>query len=85
MVHLTPSLELLTDTYYFVLFPLMIIEGPAVMIIAGFLVSLGYYELRDVFVTAVIAALIGDFLHYAAGRWGRNAPSSCLRSTRAKP
>lgn len=71
MVQLTPSLDLITDTYYFILFPLMVIEGPVVMIIAGFLVSLGYYGLGDVIISAVVAALCGDFLHYAAGRWGR--------------
>ncbi|HUC87375.1 MAG TPA: DedA family protein [Candidatus Saccharimonadales bacterium] len=69
--HLNSSLDLITDTYYFILFPLLIIEGPVVMIAAGFLVSLGYYGLWDVYLAAITASLCGDFIHYSVGRWGR--------------
>jgi membrane protein DedA with SNARE-associated domain len=56
---------------YFILFPVMVIEGPIITIIAGFLSSLDLLNLFLVFAVVVIADLVGDFMYYAIGRWGR--------------
>lgn len=54
---------------YLVLFPLVVIEGPVVTIIAGFLVSLGFMDFLPTYSTIVFADLTGDILYYSAGRW----------------
>ncbi len=56
---------------YFVLFPLVAVEGPIVTILAGFLTSLGQFNTALVLTVAVLGDLAGDCLHYAIGRWGR--------------
>ncbi|HLD22258.1 MAG TPA: alpha/beta fold hydrolase [Patescibacteria group bacterium] len=56
---------------YIVLFPLMIIEGPIVTIIVGFLSSLGYFHLSVVYGVIIIGDLVGDSLYYVFGRWGK--------------
>lgn len=57
---------------YLILFPLVVIEGPVVTIIAGFLVSLGFMDLIPTYLTVVSGDLTGDFLYYSAGRWWLN-------------
>jgi membrane protein DedA with SNARE-associated domain len=56
---------------YIVLFPITVVEGPIVSIIAGFLASLGLLNIYIVYVVIVLADLVGDFIYYAIGRWGR--------------
>lgn len=56
---------------YFVLFPVMVVEGPIVTIIAGFLSSSGYLNIFVAYVVVVIGDLVGDSIYYAGGRWGR--------------
>jgi membrane protein DedA with SNARE-associated domain len=55
---------------YGFLVPGMIVEGPIVTIIAGFLASQGYLKLWMAYGVAVGADLIGDTLLYALGRFG---------------
>jgi membrane-associated protein len=57
---------------YLVLFPLVVIEGPVVTIIAGFLVSLGFMDFIPAYMTIVAGDLTGDILYYSAGRWWLN-------------
>jgi len=57
---------------YLVLFPLALIEGPVVAIIAGFFVSLGFMDFIPTYMTLVAGDLAGDVLYYAAGRWWLN-------------
>jgi len=57
---------------YFILFPLVVIEGPVVTIIAGFLVSLGFMDFIPAYMTIVAGDLTGDVLYYSAGRWWLN-------------
>lgn len=52
-----------------ILFPLVVIEGPVVTVIAGFLASLGFFSLIPTFLTIVAADLTGDILYYSIGRW----------------
>ncbi len=52
------------------LFPLAVIEGPIVTIIAGWLSHLGYLPLARVACLLVLADLVGDGLLYCLGRSG---------------
>ena len=52
------------------LFPVAVLEGPIVTVIAGWLARLGYVSLVWAFVVLVAADLVGDGLFYALGRWG---------------
>jgi len=63
-------LGLLIAYRYAIFFPLTVVEGPIVTIIAGFLVSLGYMNFLIVYVIAVVGDVVGDVLYYALGRWG---------------
>ena len=61
----------LLETYkYLILFPLAVIEGPILTVIAGFLVSLGVMNLYIVYVIVVVGDVIGDALYYGLGRFG---------------
>jgi membrane-associated protein len=57
---------------YLVLFPLAVIEGPIVTIIAGFLVSLGFMDFIPTYLTIISGDLVGDMIYYSAGRWWLN-------------
>ena len=66
------SLEIfkLLYTYsYLILFPLVVIEGPIVTIIAGFLVSLGFMDFLPTYMTVILGDIGGDVIYYSAGRW----------------
>jgi len=61
----------LLETYkYLILFPLAIIEGPILTVIAGFLVSLSVMNIYIVYVIVVLGDVIGDALYYGLGRFG---------------
>jgi len=55
---------------YLLLFPVLVVEGPIITVIAGFLVSLGDLDFLRTYVLAVTADLLGDTLYYTAGRFG---------------
>ncbi|MEO8927543.1 MAG: DedA family protein [Caulobacteraceae bacterium] len=55
---------------YAVLFPIAVVEGPAVTIVAGALVASGQFDGLTVFLMLVAADLVGDILYYSLGRWG---------------
>lgn len=55
---------------YAILFPLVIIEGPIVTILAGFLASLGQFNLVICYPLIVVGDVIGDVFMYFQGRWG---------------
>lgn len=59
---------------YWILFPLTIVEGPIVTIVAAFLASLGYLNVYVVFLVALLGDVVGDTLYYLMGRhWGDRA------------
>ncbi len=66
IAHIT---ELLLAWKYFILFPLMVIEGPIVTLIAGFLISEKYLNFFITFVICVTGDLSGDSVYYAIGRF----------------
>jgi membrane protein DedA with SNARE-associated domain len=54
------------------LFPITIVEGPIITIIAGFLASLKILEFFTTYAIVVIGDLVGDALYYILGRYGRS-------------
>lgn len=58
---------------YLVIFPITIVEGPIVTIIAGFLAAHGLLNVFIVFPVIVFGDLTGDILYYLIGRWGRDS------------
>jgi len=63
-------ITLLTHYKYLILFPLAIVEGPIIAIIAGFLCTNGFMNPLLVFPIIVLGDMIGDSLLYSLGRWG---------------
>jgi membrane protein DedA with SNARE-associated domain len=57
---------------YLLLFPIVVVEGPIICVIAGLLVSLGYLDFPLTYGLAVTADLVGDTLYYLTGRYGAN-------------
>jgi len=57
---------------YLVLFPITIVEGPIITILAGFLSSLGFLNIFVAYALIVIGDLTGDILYYILGRLGGN-------------
>ncbi len=56
---------------YLIIFPLMIIEGPIVTIIASFLASLGAFNILIIYILGVAGNIIGDAIYYSIGKFGR--------------
>ncbi len=65
-------LTLLLTYKYAILFPLSVIEGPIITVIAGFLVTLGLMNPFLVYIISVAGDVVGDTLVYILGRWGKN-------------
>ena len=61
---------LLLKFKYIILFPLAIVEGPILAVIAGFFCTTGNLNLFIVFPIIVLGDIIGDSLVYMFGRWG---------------
>ncbi|MGN6530470.1 MAG: DedA family protein [Ginsengibacter sp.] len=55
---------------YVILFPLAIVEGPILAVIAGFFCMQGYLNAFIVYPIIVLADVIGDTIVYTFGRWG---------------
>ena len=63
--------EFLQNYGYWLMLPLMIIEGPVVTIIAAMLASLGAFNVFVVLLLSILGDMLGDILFYGAGyRWG---------------
>lgn len=63
-------MALLISYKYAVIFPIAVIEGPTISIIAGVLVGRGYFNLFLVYILIVAADLVGDTVYYCIGRYG---------------
>jgi membrane-associated protein len=71
---------LLTAHKYLFLFPVVVVEGPIITVIAGFLSSLGLFNIFIAYAVVVVGDIVGDIIYYALGyyggqrfvkRWGR--------------
>lgn len=67
LTHITSWLIQFGD---FAIFPLVMIEGPIITVIAGSLCALGILNLFFTYFVIVIADLTTDCLYYSAGRYG---------------
>lgn len=56
---------------YLVIFPAVVVEGPIVTVLAGFLASMGLINPVIAYIIIVIADLAGDVIYYSIGHWGR--------------
>jgi membrane protein DedA with SNARE-associated domain len=63
-------IQLLTQYGYFLLFPIAIVEGPIISIIAGFLISTKVLNPFITYPVLVFGDVVGDTLYYALGRYG---------------
>jgi len=63
--------QLLIQYKYLILLPIVVVEGPIITVIAGFIVSLGYMNLLITYLVVVFGDVGGDIIYYAIGRWGR--------------
>lgn len=64
-------IQLITHYRYVVLFPIVLIEGPIISIVSGFLVSLHQLGLVATYMVLVCGDVLGDVLYFLAGRSGR--------------
>lgn len=71
IVPLEEIVSLLLLYKYLILFPLMVLEGPIVTVIAGFLISLGTMSWTAAYIIIVIGDLVGDLMFYYIGKIGR--------------
>jgi membrane protein DedA with SNARE-associated domain len=56
---------------YILIIPITIIEGPIIMVLCGFLIRFGTFDLIPIYATLVISDLVGDIGWYCVGRfWG---------------
>jgi membrane protein DedA with SNARE-associated domain len=62
--------SLLMHYGYFIFFPITVVEGPVVTVIAGLLSSLGYFNIYIIYILAVLGDLFGDVLYYWLGHIG---------------
>jgi membrane-associated protein len=63
--------QFLSHYGYFIMLPLMIIEGPVVTIIAATLAALGAFNVIMVFIFSILGDVIGDVILYGLGyRYG---------------
>jgi membrane protein DedA with SNARE-associated domain len=68
-----PDILIILEKYkYWLIFPIVIIEGPIIVVISGFLVYLGFLNAYITYIILVIGDSIGDSMYYAIGRYGGN-------------
>lgn len=65
---------------YILIFPIMIIEGPIITVISGFLAYLGFLNVFITYPLLVVGDLIGDCLYYGIGTYSGHY--SWMRKTR---
>lgn len=56
---------------YFVMFLAMVIEGPVITSAAAFAAALGYFNIFIIFLLSVAGDLVGDYIYYGIGYFGR--------------
>lgn len=63
-------IELLATYKYLLLFPISVVEGPVVSVVAGFLCAGGIFSIPTAYFVLVMGDMVGDTLYYSIGRWG---------------
>lgn len=67
------AIQLLAHYVYLILFPLAVIEGPIITVIAGFLCNNGLMNPIYAYLTVIAGDMVGDSFYYALGRWSQSA------------
>ncbi|HVM77117.1 MAG TPA: DedA family protein [Candidatus Paceibacterota bacterium] len=65
-----PFVQTLLTYRYWIAYPLAIVEGPVVMMVAGFLVRLNFFDFWPIYLTMIAGDLTGDVIWYFVGRHG---------------
>jgi len=65
-------LEFAKNTGYFVMLPLMIVEGPIITLTAAFAASLGLFNIYAVFALSLLGNILGDAGYFFIGRIARH-------------
>lgn len=71
LIPLTKLVALPAPLLYALFFPIAIIEGPIITIIAGFLAAHNIVNFLLVYLILAAGDVAGDIFYYAVGRWGR--------------
>ena len=58
---------------YFLMFLIMIIDGPIITYVSAFVASLGIFNIYLVFILSVLGNVIGDLIYYFVGKFSRMA------------
>lgn len=64
-------ISLPATTLYSILFPVAVIEGPIITVVAGFLGANHLVNIYLVYFIMLAGDVVGDCLHYAVGRFGK--------------
>lgn len=75
---LDQALVLLNVYKYFVIFPLVVIEGPIITILSGFLSSIGHLNFLLAYVIIVMGDMTSDSLFYLMGRKSQRLPKGLM-------
>jgi membrane protein DedA with SNARE-associated domain len=67
---LDSALHLLSVYGYLILFPLAVVEGPIITVIAGLLVTTGVFNPFIAYAVVVAGDIVGDSIIYTLGRFG---------------
>ena len=70
MLGIPDVFNLIEEYKYLILFPATVINGPVVMVIAGFLYRLGSLTFLPTYFILMAADLVGDMLWYGVGHFG---------------
>ncbi len=62
-------IQLILHKGYFIMFFIMIIEGPVITIISAFLASLGFFSVLIVLLLSILGDVIGDLFFYYIGKY----------------
>lgn len=65
-----PILQFLIAYGYWIAVPIMVLEGPIITIVMGFLSSLGFFNILIVICLGVISDLVSDTIYYWSGYHG---------------
>ena len=69
-----PQILFVLSTYgYAIIFPLAIFEGPIVMVLCGFLSSIGIFNPFLAYGVGILGDFVGDTLFYLLGRFGQRS------------
>ncbi len=76
MISLDIIFGLLIKYKYTILFPGLVIEGPVLTLMSGFLASPAggsIFSLYTLYILVVLSDIVGDTIYYLIGRWGRRS------------